>query len=428
MGKASSLAVNGGKPVRTKDFPAWPYFDKKEEAALLKVLHSGKWWQFAYGQGVELIEGGNQEVSQTSWFQKEFAQYHNCSEGIAAANGTATLEIILRALDIGPGDEVIVPPYTFIASASSILQVGAVPIFVDIDPETLNLNPKLTEAAITARTRAIMPVHFGGQCSDMDALNEIAKRHKLFVVEDAAHAHGAEWKGKRCGSLSDAGSFSFQNSKNMTAGEGGIITTNDAQLAEMCRSYLWAGREKGRPWYEHHRLGWNYRITEFQSAILRVQLERLSEQTKLRDANGRYLSDAIVKNVKGLIPQAIDERANLVSYHIFLMSYQSLAFGGMPRKDFMAALAAEGIPCSSGYSHPLYKNPMFLNKDFWKGGFPCVPAYSRPIDYADFAAQCPVSEAFCKESVWLTQNLFLGTKKDMDDIVEALVKIQRSCS
>jgi dTDP-4-amino-4,6-dideoxygalactose transaminase len=296
---------------------------------------------------------------------------------------------------------------------------------VDIDPLTLNLDPRVVEAAITERTKAIMPVHFGGQCSDMDAINAIAKKRGIFVVEDAAHAHGSEWKGKKCGSLSDAGSFSFQNSKNMTAGEGGIITTNNSELAELCRSYLWAGREKGRPWYEHYRLGWNYRITEFQSAILRVQLGRLAEQTRIRDANGRYLAASLHEKVKGIVPQAIDERANLVSYHIFLMRYRAEAFGGMSRKDFMDALNAEGIPCAGGYTHPLYRNPMFLKKDFWKNGFPCVPQYSRDINYADFIDQCPVSEAFCKESVWLTQNMFLGSRKDMDDIVEAVVKIQR---
>jgi len=426
MHTAEKLAIQGGIPVRSKPFPVWPCFDKREEDALLKVLRSGKWWQFAYGQGDELIEDKDQDIAQTSRFQRDFARYHDCEHGIAAANGTATLEIILRALDLGPGDEVIVPPYTFIASASSVLQIGALPIFVDIDPGTLNLDPTLIAGAITEKTRAIMPVHFGGQCSDMDAINAIARKRGLFVVEDAAHAHGSEWKGRKCGSLSAAGSFSFQNSKNMTAGEGGIITTNDARLAELCRSYLWAGRKEGRPWYEHHRLGWNYRITEFQSAILRVQLERLGEQTRTRDANGRYLAAALKEGVKGITPQVVDERANLISYHIFLLSYDSAAFGGRSRKEFMEALGAEGIPCASGYSHPLYRNPMFLEKDFWKDGFPCAPGYGRNVDYASFIEKCPVSEAFCKESVWLTQNLLLGSRKDMDDIVEAVGKIQRS--
>ena len=423
----STLAIHGGAPVRTKPFPSWPYFDEQEEQALLQVLRSGNWWQFSYGQGVELLENDTgDDRAQVSRFQEEFAAAHDCRYGIAAANGTATLELILRSLDIGPGDEVIVPPYTFIASASSILSIGAVPIFVDISPYTCNLDPARIEEAITPRTRAIMSVHFGGQSADMDAINAIADRHELYVLEDAAHAHGSEWKGKKCGSLSRAGSFSFQNSKNMTSGEGGAVTTNDRALAERCSSYLWAGREPGRPWYEHHRLGWNYRLTEFQGAILRVQLRRLTEQTAIRDANGRYLAARLREY--GLQPAVLDERATKVSFHLFMFRYVPEEFGGMSREEFITALTAEGIPCSGGYVHPLYRNPMFLNKDFWKGSFPCVAPYAREFDYAEFIERCPASEAACKELVWLTQNLLLGSREDMDDIAMAVAKIQAHAS
>lgn len=418
-----TLAIRGGTPVRTQPFPAWPVHDQNEEEALLRVLHSGKWWQFAYGYGAELEERGDVRA-EASRFQDEFAAAHDCRFGIAAANGTATLEVALRAMDIGPGDEVIVPPYTFIASASSILQVGAVPIFVDIDPTTYNLDPARVEAAITPRTRALMPVHFGGQSADMDAIGAIARRHGLRVLEDAAHAHGAEWKGRKCGALGDAGSFSFQASKNMTAGEGGIITTNDAALAELCRSYLWAGRMAGRPWYEHHRLGWNYRITEFQAALLRVQLGRLAEQTARREQNACYLAAQLDARFPELQPARRDPRATRVAYHLFLTRYRPDAGGGMPRQDWLAAMNAEGIPCSGGYAHPLYRNPMFLEHDFWKGGFPCVPPFARDINYADFAALCPASEAACRESVWFTQNMFLGTRADMDDILAAMAKVR----
>ena len=423
---STMLAICGGSPVRTNPFPAWPVFDEREEQALLAVLRSGNWWQFAYGQGLELQENPDAEVSQTTHFEAEFARAHDCSCGIAAANGTATLEIILRALGIGPGDEVIVPPYTFIASASSVLQIGAVPIFVDIDPETLNIDPRHIPEAITERTRAIMPVHFGGQCADMDAVNEIARAHGFFVVEDAAHAHGGSWRGRKCGSLGDAGSFSFQASKNMTAGEGGIITTNNAELAARCRSYLWAGREPDRPWYEHHRLGWNYRITEFQSAILRVQLSRLPEQTARRQANGHYLAEQLRARVPGLVPQAIDPRVTSMTYHVFLSRYRPEAFGGMPRQQFIDALNAEGIPCMGGYNHPLYRNPMFVNKEFWNGAFPCTPPYARELDYTDFIERCPVSEALCQDSVWFAQNLFVGSRDDVEDILQAIVKIQQA--
>ena len=424
---AEKLALKGGTPVRTRPFPPWPVFDEAEEEALLRVLHSGKWWQFAYGEGVELIAAPRgQTRAEVTRFQEEFAAAHDCRFGIAAANGTATLELILRAMDIGPGDEVIVPPYTFIASASSILQVGAVPIFVDIDAETYNLDPRRIEEAITPRTRALMPVHFAGQSADMDAINALAARRGLRVLEDAAHAHGAEWRGRKCGALGAAGSFSFQASKNMTAGEGGIITTNDEALAVLCNSYLWAGRQAGRPWYEHYRLGWNYRMTEFQGALLRIQLRRLQEQTARRDANGRYLAERLRREVPGLIPVRVDERATRLAWHLFICRYQPAAFGGLSRADFIQALNAEGVPCLGGYVHPLYRNPMFLEKDFWKGGFPCVPPFAREIDYADFAARCPASEAACRETVWLTQNMLLGPQADMDDIVAAVVKIQQA--
>ncbi len=339
-------------------------------------------------------------------------------------NGTATLELIMRSLDIGPGDEVIVPSYTFIASATSVLQIGAVPIFADIRRDTLNVDPTRIAEAITSRTRAIMPVHLAGQSADMDAIAALAERHGLFVVEDAAQAHGSEWRGRKCGSLGNAGSFSFQNSKNLTAGEGGAVTTNDRELAQNCRSYLWAGREPGRPWYEHHRLGWNYRITEFQSALLRSQMRRLPEQTTRRGRNGRYLAEQMRSQLRGIVPQHVDERATTTSYHLFIFRYEPEAFGGVPRGEFLEALEAEGIPCMAGYNHPLYQNPMFLKKAFWKGGFPCVPPFSKEFQYADFADLNPVSESFCRESVWLPQNVLLGDRKDMDDIIEALLKIQ----
>jgi dTDP-4-amino-4,6-dideoxygalactose transaminase len=287
----SVLAINGASPVRTEPFSAWPVHDQQEVKAITQVVESGKWWRFAYATGVEVqerIDAG--EISKVLEFSRAFAQHQQAQYGIAVANGTGSLEIIFKALGIGPGDEVIVPAYTYVASATAVLQVNAVPIFVDVDPETYNLNPDLLEAAITPRTKAIEPVHFGGQPADMDRILEIAQKHGLFVVEDAAHAHGSEWRGRKVGALGDAGSFSFQSSKNMTAGEGGIILTNDTNLAERCDSLLWAGREKGRPWYEFHRLGWNYRLTEFQAAILLIQLGRLEAQNERRMENARYLN------------------------------------------------------------------------------------------------------------------------------------------
>lgn len=421
MGK---LAINGGRPVREKQFPAWPVWDKREEQALLEVLHSGKWWRFAYGAGVELKEPAAGDRSRVVEFQENFARFHETQFGIACANGTAAIEILLKALGVGPGDEVIVPAYTYVATATAVLQVNAVPIFVDIDPKTYNIDTKRAAEAITPQTRAIIPVHFAGQPADMDAILELAKKRGIFVVEDAAHAHGSEWKGRKIGALGAGGTFSFQSSKNMTAGEGGLIMTNDQNVSELCESFLWAGRQTGRPWYEHHRLGWNYRLTEFQAAILLQQLARLEDQNARRSENAAYLSNRL-RAIPGIQPLDVDSRATRHSYHIYILRFSREAFGDIPRAKLLQALAAEGIPCMGGYSHPLYQNPMFLNKDFYPRGCPVSCGhYNKPIDYAQFEALCPVSERACaSEAVWLEHRLLLGDKQDMDDIAGAFEKV-----
>lgn len=413
----TKLAVQGGDPVRTRPFPSWPVFDATEEAALLRVLHSGKWWAGAYPSAAvaadDPVEG---PASENTLLGQEFARAQDCRYGLPATNGTTTLAIIMRALGIGPGDEVIVPPYTFISSASTILELGATPIFADIDPETYNLDPACAEAAITPRTRAIMVVHFAGQAVDLDAFIPLAQKHGLALIEDAAHAHGAAWRERGCGSFGAAGSFSFQATKNMTSGEGGLITTNDPELAQACHSILWCGRLPGRPWYEHHRLGGNFRLTEFQAALLRAQLARLAEQTARRDAHGRWLADQL-KTIPGVTPMQLDPRATRISFHVFAFHYDAAAFRGMARADLVAALDAEGIPCSTGYCYPLYRNPMFLEWQF--------PYGSERFSYADFAARCPACETACADSVWFPQRVLLGDQADLGDVVAAVAKIQR---
>ena len=423
----SKLAIRGGSPIRQTPFPSWPIWDANEERALLEVLHSGKWWRFSYGVGDELREPTHGASSRVVQFQQSFAQYHQARYGIACANGTAAIEILLKALGIGPGDEVIVPAYTYIAPATAALQVNAVPVFVDIDPETYNIDPGCIEAALTSRTRAIIPVHFAGQPADMDALLGIARNRGLFVIEDAAHAHGSEWNGKKVGALANGGTFSFQASKNMTAGEGGIITVNDQKTAMLCDSYVWAGREPGRPWYEHHRLGWNYRITEFQAAILLQQLKRVDGQNVRRMRNAEYLSSRL-NQIPGIHPLKVDARVTGHSYHIYLFRYSQDEFGGLLRPRFLEALAAEGIPCMGGYSHPLYRNPMFLTKEFYPRGCPITCGhYGAAIDYAAFEQLCPVAERACRgEAVWLEHRLLLGGQEDMDDIANAIAKVREN--
>jgi dTDP-4-amino-4,6-dideoxygalactose transaminase len=316
----------------------------------------------------------------------------------------------------------IVPPYTFIATASAVLLVNAVPIFVDIDFETFNIDPRRVEAAITPRTKAVIPVHFAGQAADMDSLLQIAKQHNLLMVEDAAHAHGASWNGKGLGCIGDAGIFSFQASKNMTAGEGGLITTNDRDLAEVFESYIWGGRKIGRPWYEHYRLGWNYRMTEFQGAILLQQLKRLAAQNGKRRENARYLDERL-SHVPGIYPLRVREYARGHSYHLYIFRFNEGEFG-ISREDFLSALRAEGISCLGGYAHPLYRNPMFLQQGFYPHGCPLTCGhYPHTIDYASFEALCPNAERACREAVWLEHRQLLAEREDMDDIVRAVEKI-----
>jgi dTDP-4-amino-4,6-dideoxygalactose transaminase len=256
----------------------------------------------------------------------------------------------------------------------------------------------------------------------MDMIIQIAAKNNLVVIEDAAHAHGSEWKGKKAGSFGRFSSFSFQASKNMTAGEGGILCTNDQGLAAECDSLLWAGRKQGRPWYEFHRLGWNYRLTEFQAAILRIQLGRLDEQCCCREQNAWYLS-AKLSQFEGITPLIQDERTTRHGYHIYMFRYNEETIG-LPREKFIAASQAEGIPLMAGYTFPLYKSPMFLKKQFINGSFPLGTTYHDDIDYACFEKMCPIAERACSsEAVWIPQNVLLGTEQDMDDIVAAIKKI-----
>ncbi len=421
-----TLALLGGKPIRTAAWPSWPVFDQAEEDNLLKVLHSGHWWRHSYGEGVELNEDEHTSPSLVVRFQNAFARVHDCKYGICASNGTVTLEIALRAAGVKPGDEVIIPAYTYVATATAPLMVGAIPVFVDINADTYNMDIKRLEEAITPYTRAIIPVHFGGQPCQMDEINAIAARYDIKVIEDAAHAHGASYRGQKCGSLADLASFSFQNSKNMTAGEGGIITTNNEIYADICETLVWAGRKRGQPWYRHYVLASNARMTEFQGALLLAQLNRLDEQNRLRRENAQHL-DALLADVEGITPSKQLPEGNS-SYHIYMFRYQPEYFDGIDKQRFVAALQAEGIEGAfGGYTTPLYANPMFMEKDFMGGAYPLAAFENgRAIDYADFARRCPVSERACaSEAVWIPQTMLLGKPEDMVDIAEAIKKIQR---
>jgi dTDP-4-amino-4,6-dideoxygalactose transaminase len=399
-----ALAIHGGKPVRTKPFPEWPIFGDVEEQYLLRALRSGKWGRLA----------GN-EVTQ---FEKTFADYHEAKYAVAVVNGTVGLRLALLAANIGEGDEVIVPPYTFLATASAVVESNATPIFADLGLDTFNIDPASVESLITPRTKAIIPVHVAGCPVDLDALQAICKRHKLTLIEDAAHAHGAEYKGRRVGAIGDMGMFSFQSSKNLCSGEGGIVVTNNEELATRLRSVHNCGRRIGRAWYEHFTIGGNYRLSEFQGAVLNAQWTRFDEQTTTRDRNGKYLAEQIAQ-IPGLYPQRRGPECTRHSYHLFAFRVVADEFG-MARDAMIAALTAEGIPSLAGYVIPLYKQKLFEDQAF--GPYVGCKRTNPDLDYG--RTSCPNCETICyRQGAWFEQRMLLGTREDMDDIVAALKKI-----
>jgi dTDP-4-amino-4,6-dideoxygalactose transaminase len=401
-----SLALLGGQPLRSRPFTRWPIFGKPEEAAVLRTLESGHWGR---------LDG--QEVSR---FEERFAAMHGCRHGAAVVNGTVSLRLSLMAAGLQAEDEVIVPPYTFFSTASAVVEANMIPVFADIDLDTFNLDPTALAAAITPRTRAVIPVHFAGQPAEMDAINAIAKKHDLLVIEDAAHAHAASYQGRPVGSLADIASFSFQSSKNLTCGEGGLITTNDDELAANFRSISNCGRIPTGVWYEHHVISGNYRLGEFQGAMLNAQLDRLEAQATTRDTNGRYLAERL-SSLPGLHPQRRSDACTRHAYHLFMLRIDAQEFGA-PRAAVIEALRAEGIPCSPGYGYSLPDQPMFRNRAFG----PYLPGAIDRLDYA--SAHCPNSDLICQEQgLWLEHAMLLGAREDMDDIYQAFEKIHAQC-
>ncbi len=401
-------AVLGGKPVRRAAFPSWPRFDGRDEKNILDVLHSGHWFR-----------GGGDCVNR---FEAAYADMTGARHCVATANGTSALFASLAAIGIEPGDEVIVPPYTFIATINVVLLQYALPVFVDTDPETFQIDARKIEAAITERTAAIMPVHLGGNAADLDAILAIAKKHKLPVIEDACQAHLGEWRGKKVGTLGTTGCFSFQISKNLSSGEGGAILTADADLAEKCYAFQNNNRARtvtGYNFFYRGGRGANLRMTEFQGNLLLAQMTRLEDQSRTREQNAQYLTRQL-KEIPGIHPARMYDGCTRNAYHLYMFRYKSEAFGGLPRDKFLHALDAEGIPCSPGYS-PLNKEP-FLPAALNSKGFRRL--FSKEIlDGYQERNQCPANDQLCQEAVWFTQPMFLGTKSDMDQIAAAIRKI-----
>jgi dTDP-4-amino-4,6-dideoxygalactose transaminase len=405
----SQLALTGGPAVaadlqdRTGTWPLAP--DAKAEEQVLDVLRSGRW-------------GRLHDDSYAERFENAFAAYQDAQHGIAVANGTVSLQLILRTLNIGVGDEVIVPALTFIATASAVAEVGAVPIFADVEAETLTIDPESVAAAITPRTRAIIGVHYGGFPIDFDRLLPLADQHGLFLIEDAAHAQGSAWRGTRVGALGTFGSFSFQESKALSGGEGGIILTNDDALAERARLLHSIGRRSDQPGYLHYALASNYRLSELQSALLLAQLAHLPEQAEARDAAGRLLDTGLAETGI-LIPQRRDERVTQRGYYFAVYRYQQEAMNGIPREAFLAALKAEGVPASHAYGVPVYRYVAFAPEALQTSplrGLEHVPEYHQ--------LRLPVAERVSQqEQVTIPHQLLLAGPEGVRQMVDAVAKI-----
>jgi dTDP-4-amino-4,6-dideoxygalactose transaminase len=404
-------ALLGGPPVRSARFPSWPVVDAREEKALLDVMHSGKWFRLD-GQTVDR-------------FEEAYARLTGARHCIATANGTSALYASLAGLGVAPGDEVILPPYTFIATLNVVLLQYALPVFVDSDPETFQVDARKVEAAVTDRTAVIMPVHLGGNACDLDAILEIAGRKKVPVLEDACQAHLGEWRGRKVGTLGAAGCFSFQASKNLNSGEGGAILTSDDALYDRC----WAFHDncrgrRGRPAPPLGGRGANLRLTEFQAGLLLAQMTRLEEQSRTREENARYLTQQL-REIPGILPAKMHEGCTRNAYHLYMLRYQEGAFAGLPRDRFLKALSAEGVPCSPGY------RPM--NREPYVAATLASKAYQRLYPKEVLAAwaernECPANDRLCEEAVWFTQTMLLGPRQDMDDIANAVRKIHAAAA
>lgn len=389
----SELAIRGGKLIRTKSFSQWPCADEKDMYYLNNALKKSSWWR-DMGHDKSLVD---------KWEQL-FSHKHGSQYGIAVTNGTASLNVAVKALKIDKGSEMIVTSYTYVASAFCVLNAGLVPVFVDIDPQTYNIDPDLIEEAITEKTKGIILVHFGGNPVDFDKIMPIARKYNLFVIEDCAHAHGAEWRNKPVGSWGDLGCFSFHAAKNLTCGEGGFVTTSNKLYYERCWMFHNMGRSIRGEWYNHKMLGDNLRFNSISAALLLSQYEKFNLLQNRRKENMYYLY-SLLQSIPFLKPLPRDERVTVHGLHLFICRYHSELFHGIPRHRFVSALQAEGIPCHIGYRFPLYDN--------------------KPLQ--KYKRQCPNAEIACfKEAVWFDQWLFLGDQADIRDIFDAIVKIQKN--
>lgn len=402
-----TLAIHGGDPVRTSPVGRnWPDFGEEEAEQLREVLQRS---QLGLGHPIGKIPE----------FEEAFAAAHGVEAAVACTNCSQALEVLLAVTGVEPGDEVIVPAYTYVATAGAVVAVGAIPVFADIEPLTYQIDPESVAANITERTRAIIVVHFAGHFADMFRFRELADRHGLILIEDAAHAPGARWNGHFPGGLGDAAAFSFQYSKNMTSQEGGAIISRDSDLVERCREYVCYGRRPGHPWYSHYQISSNYRLTEFQAAILLAQLGRLERRNRQRAENARAL-DKLLEAVPGVTPATVDPGTEVHAQHLYIVRFDAEivdAWGG--KQSLVQAIDAEGVRMLSGYVYPVYATPGFRDKQFRTSGW--FSTIYEETDYSEIRLR--ETEAACEQCTWLLHNSLLGPSEEMADIAEAIRKV-----
>ncbi len=403
----TQLALFGGVPVRSSPYPSWPIYDPADLAAIESVLKSGRWGGNYSGEDGFIVDQ----------FAGEFARFHDATYGIPVMNGSLALETALAAAGIGFEDEVIVPAITFIATATAALFVDALPVFADVDAETLCISPKSVERLITRNTKAVIPVHLGGIMADLDALETICKEHHLILVQDAAHAHGCIWNGRGIGDYGDLACFSFQNLKLVTPGEGGMILTNNPVYMEACRVYVNCGRVMPNFAQARPMIGNNLRLPELQGALLQSQFSRFPAQMVTRQKNARILNDAL-SQIDGITPLVGDGRQTRNSYYRYGFLFESEAFAGIPRSSFLAALRAEGIPIGPESGSTVYRSALFpWENSRWK------KLYGERMDYSRVftpVAERAVTQTGCR----ISHEVLLGTAGDMEDIVRAVKKVQ----
>ncbi|MCX8162906.1 MAG: DegT/DnrJ/EryC1/StrS family aminotransferase [Candidatus Bathyarchaeota archaeon] len=413
----SKLAIKGGRPEAEglrKLIPPWPPLNDDIRLSLIKALDGRRWCRLYPGSLCER-------------FEEEFARFHDAKYGVAVANGTVALELAFKTLGVSYGEEVIVPAVTFIATASAVTEVGGIPIFADIDPETAAISPESLKATVEeridkgGRVKGVTVVHYGGYPADLDAILKIAGDYGLFVVEDCAHAHGSEWRGRKVGAIGDMGCFSFQESKSMTAGEGGIVITNRDDLIDRARLIHNIGRVLGKPGYIHYILSSNYRMTELQAAILLEALKIYPEQLKLKHEVGEYLASKLSR-IGGVDPLRRDPRITMRGYYYYVIRYDPREFEGLPKDRFIEALRAEGVPASVGYGMPLYRQPAFARERLME----TVPGelVERMPRYEDMYLHG--AESFCASEVTLPHQVLLAGRDGADLIVAAIEKIKEN--